>query len=85
MVHVVPRPHHHLKGWDQLAAGGTVPGSAKKPAEGRVQRAQEPARELGVRGGGQGICLHPWPHLSPIPVGLECGPGQEDSSTESSI
>lgn len=47
VIHIVPGPHHHLEGWDQLAAGGTVSCGAKEPAEGRVQRAQEPARDLG--------------------------------------
>lgn len=49
MIHIVPGPHHHLEGWDQLAAGGTVSCGAEEPAESMVQRAQEPARELGVR------------------------------------
>lgn len=39
VIYVVPGPHHHLEGWDQLAAGGAVSCGAEKPAKGRVQRA----------------------------------------------
>lgn len=48
MVHIVPGPHHHLEGWDQLAAGSAVSCGTKQPAEGRVQGVQGPTSVLGV-------------------------------------
>lgn len=80
VINIVPGPHHHLEGWDQLAAGGTVSCGAEEPVEGRVQRAQGPARELGR----QGSCLHPGPQLSPTSVGLAGGLGQGSRSADSS-
>lgn len=64
VVDVVPGPHHHLEGWDQLAAGGTVSRGAKEPAEGGRGELR------GLRGlaGGQGSCLQPGPHLPPTPA-----------------
>lgn len=56
VIYVVPGPHHHLEGWDQLAAGGAVSCGAKKPAKGKVQRVQG--------AGGQGSCLCPGPRWS---------------------
>ena len=43
VIYIVPGPHHHLEGWNQLAAGSAVSCGAEEPAEGRVQRAQGPA------------------------------------------
>lgn len=37
VIHIVPGPHHHLEGWDQLAAGSAVSRGAEQPVEGRVQ------------------------------------------------
>lgn len=37
VIHIVPGPHHHLEGWDQLAAGSAVSCGAKQPAAGKVQ------------------------------------------------
>lgn len=46
VIHIVSGSHHHLESGDQLAAGSTVSRGAKKPAGGRAQRIQGPAKEL---------------------------------------
>lgn len=79
MIHIVPGPHHHLEGWDQLAAGGTVSCGAEEPAESMVQRAQEPARELGVRKL-QGSSSTSGTTCLPSLWGLAGKPRQEDGS-----
>ena len=76
VIYVVPGPHHHLKGWNQLAAGSAVSCGAKEPAEGRVQRAQGPVGGCG----GQGSCLNLGAHLPPTPVVQQVGPGQKEDA-----
>ena len=76
VIYVVPGPHHHLKGWNQLAASGAVSCGAEEPAEGRVQRAQGPVGGCG----GQGSCLNLGAHLPSTPVVQQVGSGQKEDA-----
>lgn len=80
VIHIVPGPHHHLEGWDQLAAGSAVARGAKKPARCRVQRAQGL-----VRVGGQRSRLYQGPRgsllLGAWQVGLGKGEGTQRAAS----
>lgn len=76
VIYVVPGPHHHLEGWNQLTAGSAVSCGAEEPAEGRVQRAQGPVGGCGE----QGSCLDSGDHLPPTPIVQQVGPGQREGA-----